>query len=128
MCRGTVILVDDDEPVRKALARLIRCAGYEVEALHDAEAFLSRDPVDTLACLVLDLRMPGMGGLELFHAIAGTSRALPIVFITGHGSEDVRVEAMAAGAVDVLDKPVDQAALLGAIDLALSHYARAAPP
>jgi FixJ family two-component response regulator len=121
MTRGKVIVVDDDAPVRRALQRLIRSAGYEVEVLEDAEAFLAHDVVEPPACLVLDLRMPRMSGLELLNAIAGTYRSLPIVFITGHGDAEARSEALIAGAVDVLDKPLEQVALLEAIALAMSR-------
>jgi FixJ family two-component response regulator len=121
MVRGKVIVVDDDAPVRRALQRLIRSAGYDVEVLEDAEAFLSHDVVEPPACLVLDLRMPGMSGLDLLNAIAGTPRSLPIVFITGHGDAEARSEALGAGAVDVLDKPLEQMALLQAIEQALSQ-------
>jgi FixJ family two-component response regulator len=122
--RGRVLVVDDDAPVRKALLRLIRAAGYDVEALEDAAAYLAREPTEALACLVLDIRMPGMSGLDLLHAIDGTSRALPIVFITGHGDEEVRSQALAAGAVEVLYKPLDDVALLSAIERAFSLSGR----
>ena len=118
MARGKVFLVDDDASVRKALDRLIRAGGYEVEPLADAASFLMC-PVPALpACLVLDIRMPGMSGLELKAAIDGTSLALPVVFITGHGDEDVRTQALASGAVDVLFKPLDAAVLFEAIERA----------
>ncbi len=124
MTQGKVFLVDDDASVRKALQRLIRAAGYEVESLADAAAYLMRSaPCVTPACLVLDIRMPGMSGFELFSAIAGTPRALPIVFITGHGDEDIRAQALASGAVDVLFKPLDETILLGAIERALGEGA-----
>ena len=119
-----MLVVDDDAPVRKALLRLIRAAGYDVEALEDAAAYLAREPTEALACLVLDIRMPGMSGLDLLHAIEGTSRALPIVFITGHGDEAVRSQALAAGAVEVLYKPLDDVALLSAIERAFSLSGR----
>ena len=94
MTQGTVFLVDDDPSVRKALQRLIRCAGYEVELLADAAAYLTGSaPRASPACLLLDIRMPGMSGFDLQSAIAGTDHALPIVFITGHGDEQVRAQA-----------------------------------
>ncbi len=118
---GTVLVVDDDPAVRKALHRLIRAAGYRVESLADAAAYLARPPTPPPACLVLDIRMPGMNGLELQSAIAGTSRALPLVFITGHGGEDIRSQALASGAVDVLFKPLEASTLLAAIGRALER-------
>ena len=116
MARGKVFLVDDDASVRKALDRLIRAFGYEVQPLADAASFLMCSVPALPACLVLDIRMPGMSGLELKAAIEGTSLALPVVFITGHGDEDVRSQALASGAVDVLFKPLDAVALFEAIE------------
>lgn len=117
-----MFLVDDDPSVRRALDRLIRARGYEVQALADGAAYLAC-PVPappTAACIVLDLRMSGMDGLELHATIAGTPHALPAVFITGHGDEESRARAMASGAVDVLFKPINEGALFGAIERALA--------
>ena len=105
----TVFLIDDDASVRKALRRLLTAAGYEVEALDGADAYLDRQPPQPPACLLLDIRMPGKSGIDLQRAVQGTAHALPIIFITGHGDEDERAEAVAAGAVDVLSKPLDEA-------------------
>ena len=87
----TVFLIDDDASVRKALRRLLRAAGYEVEALDGADAYLDRLPPPPPACLLLDIRMPGKSGIDLQRAVQGTAHALPIIFITGHGDEDERV-------------------------------------
>ena len=119
MAPGKVLVVDDDASVRKGLHRLIRAAGYDVETLEGAAAYLERAAVRRPACLVLDIRMPGMSGLDLLHEVAGTVRDLPIVFISGHGDEDVRAQALDAGAVEVLYKPLDETTLLAAIDQAL---------
>ena len=119
MTRGTVFLVDDDASVRKALQRLIRAAGYDVESFADAAGYLASPAPSLPACIVLDIRMPTMSGFELQSAIAGTSRALPVVFITGHGDETVRNQALEAGAVDVLFKPIDEEELVSAIEKAL---------
>lgn len=119
MSRGTVFLVDDDASVRKALHRLIASAGFEVESFADAAAFLARPAPSLPACIVLDIRMPRMTGFDLQGAIAGTARALPVVFITGHGDDEVRDQALQSGAVDVLFKPVDETVLMGAIERAL---------
>ena len=116
-----MLVVDDDASVRRALRRLLRAAGYEVEVFDSGAAYLEREASDAPACLVLDVRMPVMGGLELQRAIDGTSRDLPIVFITGHGDDEVRNRALAAGAVEILDKPLDQAVLLEAIDRAIKR-------
>ena len=116
-----VFIVDDDASVRKALGRLVRAAGYEVELFGCASEFLAREVSIGPACLLLDVRMPGMSGIELQQTIGGTQRELPIVFITGHGDEAVREKTLAAGAVDVLYKPVDDRVLLAAIEQALSR-------
>ena len=115
-----VVIVDDDAAVRKALVRLVGAAGYQVDACASAEEYLAREPLAPPACLVLDIRMPGMTGLELQGAIEGTRLALPIVFVTGHGNDDDRRQALDSGAVDVLDKPLDEAVLLTAIARALA--------
>ena len=107
--------------MRKALHRLLRSAGYEVEALDGAGAFLERSAPVPPACLVLDIRMPGMSGIDLQKAIQGTSHDLPIIFITGHGDEDERNVAVASGAVDVLAKPLDQDVLIEAIERGLKR-------
>ena len=116
---NTVLIVDDDASVRRALGRLIRAAGYDVEVFAGAADYLARDPPARPACLVLDIRLPGMTGIELQRALEGTALALPIVFITGHGDDAVRDQTLAAGAVDVLYKPVDDHVLLAAIERAL---------
>ena len=116
-----VFIVDDDASVRKALGRLIRAAGYDVELFCCASEYLAREVPTPPACLLLDVRMPGMTGIELQQRIGGTQRDLPIVFITGHGDEAIREKTLAAGAVDVLYKPVDDQVLLAAIEQALSR-------
>jgi FixJ family two-component response regulator len=114
-----ILVVDDDGPVRKALGRLFRAAGYEVELLTSAEEYLAREPPEPPACLVLDMRMPGMTGLELQRLVGGTPRCPPIVFVTGHADEEARGQAFAAGAIAVLQKPLDEEILLDAIKIAL---------
>ena len=116
-----VYIVDDDAPVRNALRRLVRVAGYDVEVFASAEEYLEREQVAEPACLVLDIRMPGMSGLELQRTIEGTPLDRPTVFITGHGDAADRDQALAEGAVDVLDKPVDVPSLFDAIDRALER-------
>jgi len=119
-----VFVVDDDASVRKALGRLIRSAGYEVEMFSGAAEYLARSAPERPACLVVDIRMPGMSGLELQQAIDGTRMSLPVVFITGHGDDAIREQTLAAGAVDVLYKPVDDDVLLAAIEQALRRSLR----
>jgi FixJ family two-component response regulator len=119
-----VFIVDDDASVRKALGRLVRSAGYEVEMFSGAAEYLARSAPERPACLVVDIRMPGMTGLELQQAIDGTRMSLPVVFITGHGDDAIREQTLAAGAVDVLYKPVDDDVLLAAIEQALRRSVR----
>jgi FixJ family two-component response regulator len=120
----TVFLVDDDSSVRKALARLIRAAGYEVAPFASARQFLESKPETAgVACLVLDVRMPGVNGLELQEALQAAKIAIPIIFITGYGDIPMGVQAIKAGAVDFLPKPVCQETLLPAIEQALARAA-----
>ena len=95
-----VFVVDDDESVREALQSLIRSAGLRVETFASAQDFLALLPADAPSCLVLDLRMPGLSGLDLQKRIADLNIQCPIVFITGHGDVPASVQAMKAGAVD----------------------------
>ena len=121
MPRGTVVLVDDDAAVRRALKRLLVSAGFAVASFADAASYLAAPAPELPACLVIDIRMPVMNGVELQAAVTGTRRGLPIVFITGHGDEDVRAQALAAGAIEVLFKPIDETVLLAAIERALAR-------
>jgi len=114
-----VFIVDDDDSVRKSLARLITSVGLKVEAFSSANAFLKRDAYDGPACLVLDIRMPGLSGLDLQTELAKAERSLSIVFITGHGNITMSVQAIKAGAVDFLEKPFEEQDLLDAVHLAI---------
>ena len=105
-----VVIVDDDASVRQSARRLIRALGYRAEAFGSAEEFLHSGAVKSTAYLILDVRMPGMDGLELQRRLAGS--AIPIVFITGRSSEEEERQALQAGAVAFLRKPVDKQALL----------------
>ena len=116
---ATVCIVDDDPSVLKALARLIGAAGYRVKAFDRAPAFLDSRLPKGPKCLVLDLQMPGLGGLELQRELATRGLALPVIFLTGHGDIPSSVEAMKAGALDFLTKPVSGSALLEAVRAAL---------
>ena len=125
---GVVYVVDDDASVRRALARLIASAGFNVETFPSAEAFLHHPRADRPTCLVLDVRMPGESGLDLQAALGAARRSLPIIFVTGHGTIPASVRAMKEGAIDFLQKPVDEEELLDRIQHALirSHEARSA--
>ena len=121
----TVFLVDDDDSVLRALGRLIKSAGYEVQTFVSARGFLdSGDFKKGPACLVLDVRMPGLNGLDLQQELQAANATLPIIFITGHGDIPTTVRAMKAGAVDFLPKPVKDAVLLRAIEQALARAVR----
>jgi FixJ family two-component response regulator len=119
-----VYIVDDDPSVRTALARLLGSAGYGVETFDSAEAFLAHEHADNLACLLLDVSMPGLDGLALQSRLAAREKALSIVFLTGHGDIPMSVTAMKQGACDFLTKPVDDEVLLEAVRQAL-HKQRA---
>ena len=114
-----ISIVDDDESVRKALQRLIKSVGLKVEAFASAEDFLSRAKPHEAACLVLDLQLPGMNGLELQAELRAANCRIPIVFISAHGDGQARAQALAAGAIDFLQKPFGEKALFGARDSAL---------
>ena len=112
---GTVVIVDDDPSVLKGLSRLLRSAGWQSATYDSPEAFLKRHDLATPGCLILDVSMPGLDGLELQRKLADAGCPLPIVFVTGHGDVPMSVRAMRAGAVDFLIKPVDDEALLAAV-------------
>ena len=116
----TVFVVDDEASVCKALARLLDSAGYRAETFSSAEDLLAQSPFDAVGCIVLDVQMPGLNGIELQDALAAMERQLPIVFITGHGDIPMSVRAMKAGAVDFLPKPFDDDELLKAVEVAFN--------
>lgn len=121
----TVFLVDDQAAVLKGLCRLLDSAGYTVQAYSSAQAFLDSGNAAQPGCLVLDLAMPGMGGLALQQQLAARASVLPVIFLTGHGDIDSGVHAMKLGAADFLTKPVDDDRLLAAIDLAFARNSAA---
>jgi len=116
----TVFVVDDDPSVRRSTTRLLASAGYTVEAFASAREFLARERYAGPCCLVLDVRMPGLTGLELQETLAATGRRMSIVFVTGHVDVPMSVRAMKCGAADLLTKPVDDKVLLAAIQRALA--------
>lgn len=107
-----VFVVDDDDSVRKAIQRLIKSVGMNVETFETADEFLSRPPYEGPCCLVLDIRMPGLNGLELQDELTKAEMTLPIIFMTGHGTVPMSVRAMKAGAIDFLEKPFEDQELL----------------
>jgi FixJ family two-component response regulator len=121
----TVHLVDDDPQVARALARLLRGHGYRTAVYGSAEAFLAQRDPSAPGCLVLDVNLPGLDGLALQRRLAEGGPALPIVFLTGHGDIPMSVQAVKAGAVDFLTKPVTAEVLLGAVRAAVAQDAQA---
>ena len=120
-----VFVVDDDVSVRESLELLIKFAGWQPETFASAEEFLARPRVETPNCLVLDVSLPDINGLELQKLIAMDRVDMPIIFITGHGDVPMTVQAMKAGAVEFLTKPIDDDALLSAIKSAVKRSAAA---
>ena len=114
-----ISVVDDDESVRESLSGLIRSVGFGVMVFASAEEFLSSNRLLDTDCLILDVRMPGMNGLELQRRLATSHMSIPVIFITAHGDEEARVRALNGGAVEYLLKPFSEEALLSAIDAAL---------
>ena len=115
----TVFVVDDDTSVRTALKRLIQSVGFQAETFDSAQAFLEHGSHDGPACLILDVRMPEMSGIELQQQLTRVGLGMPIVFITGHGNIPMSVKAMKAGAVDFIEKPFEDQKLIDAINLAI---------
>lgn len=120
-----VFIIDDDFSVRKGLGRLIKSAGFKVETFASAEEFLQRKRYSGPSCLVLDVRMPGVSGIDLQKELIQKGISLPIIFITGHGDIPMSVKAMKDGAVDFLPKPFDGKELLSAIDRAIDKAVHA---
>lgn len=116
-----VAVVDDDLSVREGLSSLIRSAGLRVETFASAQEFLGRARSNAPSCVVLDLQLPGLSGLDLQKRMAEAGLNIPIVFLTGHGSIPASVQAMKGGAVEFLTKPVDEEALLRAIQEAVER-------
>jgi len=118
---ATVFVVDDDPSVRKSLARLIESVGFKVETFASAQEYLKQDPCEGPSCLVLDVQMPEMSGLDLQEKLASAVLSMPIIFITGHGNVPMSVKAMKAGAVNFIEKPFDDQTLLDAINEAIER-------
>jgi len=115
----TVFVIDDDASVRKSLSRLLRSAGYTTETFASAEEFLGREHFNGIGCLLLDVQMPGLSGMDLQKELSKADYHMSIVFITGHGDIPMSVQAMKRGAVDFLTKPFDDEELLQAVKKAI---------
>jgi FixJ family two-component response regulator len=119
--RGVVFVVDDDESMRRSLATLLRSVGLDARVFSSPQDFMRAERPNAPACLVLDVRMPGMSGLAFQEQLAKAGIGLPVIFITGHGDVPMTVRAMKAGAVEFLTKPFDDQVLLDAIHGAIER-------
>ena len=115
----TVFVIDDDPSVLKSLSRLLRSLGFDAETFASAELFLAREHYDGVGCIVLDVRMPGLSGMDLQDELSKADYSMPIIFISGHGNIPMSVQAMKKGAVDFLTKPFDDKELLQAVKKAI---------
>ena len=120
-----IFVIDDDPSVRKSLSRLLRSVGHAVETFSSAEEFLSREHFDGIGCIILDVQMPGLSGMDLQVELGKAEYSMPIVFITGHGDIPMSVEAMKRGAVHFLTKPFDDNDLLRAMREAIEKDRKA---
>ncbi len=116
-----VFVVDDDFDVREVLKSLLESLGLRAEVFGSTREFLQHKPKDTVSCLVLDVSLPGMSGLDFQAELSGTHANIPIIFLSGHGDERMSVKAMKAGAVEFLTKPVREQDLLDAINVAFER-------
>ena len=118
--RRVVCIVDDDASLRRSLRNLLMSVGFRVETFQSAELFLESVPRENPGCVVLDLRMPGMSGLDLLRQLAASGSRIPVIILTAHGDDETRRRSLQAGAVAFLEKPFQSAALLDAVRTALS--------
>ena len=123
-----VAIVDDDESVRCALQGLMKVFGLPARAFASAEEFLDSGQQREAGCLIADIRMPGMSGLELQATLNADNCRIPIIFITAHGDEKMRIQALRAGAVEFIAKPFDDEALVASVQAALGRLGRADCP
>ena len=123
-CSPVIAVVDDDLSAREGLSSLLRSAGFQVETFASAQEFLARRGTEALSCLLLDLQLPGLSGLDLQKRMAEVGMEIPIVFLTGHGNIPASVRAMKAGAVEFLTKPFDEQDLLKGIQEAIEQDRR----
>jgi len=117
----SIAVVDDDELMRGALRGLLELAGFKARAFASAEEFLDSNELHHVSCLIADIRMPGMSGLDLQARLNADEIRIPIIFITAHGDERVRMQALRSGAVEFLAKPFDSEVLLETVRAALAH-------
>jgi FixJ family two-component response regulator len=118
--KRVVAVVENDTPTLKALERLLRASGYQAEGFHSAETFMARAPDPDVSCLLLDIDLDGMSGLELQKILQGARNAPPIIFVTGNSDEGRRARALEMGCIAFLRKPVSSVALMQALEKALA--------
>ena len=121
MTKKLISVVDDDESIRRTTTFLIESFGFRAAAFESAEDFLKSDQLHDTSCLIVDVQMPGMNGLQLQSELAAAGRGIPIIFITAYDSKDSRQQAMQAGAVGFLGKPFNDEQLLQSVRSALDH-------
>jgi FixJ family two-component response regulator len=121
---AVIFVIDDDASVRKSLSFLLRSAGYQVETFASAGEFLNKAALDSIGCIILDIRMKGMTGLDLQEHLGKNDYHMPIIFITGHGDIPMSVQAMKKGATDFLTKPFDDTQLLPLVESAVEQCRR----
>jgi FixJ family two-component response regulator len=117
-----ISIVDDDDSLRNSLNNLLRSVGFRTRTFASGEEFLNSNELHDTDCLILDVRMPGMSGLDLQRQLVAANSQIPIVFITSHGDDDAQARALQAGAAAFLYKPCREETLLGAIESALDHH------
>jgi two-component system, LuxR family, response regulator FixJ len=120
---GIIAIVDDDEPLREALGSVLKAAGFLIDTFASAEEFLASQLRQEIACLILDVRLPGMSGIELQRRLSETGCTIPIIFVTAHGDASLRDMLLKAGAASFLNKPVRSDTLLREIHRALDKTA-----
>lgn len=118
----TIFIIDDDASIRRAVKRLIKVSGFKAETFGSAREFIDSEHYQRVGVLVLDVRMPGMSGLELQKYLADSGSDMPVIFITAHEDTRARRKALEAGAIDFLKKPFEDQMLLDAVQRALSNY------
>ena len=114
-----IAIVDDDDAVREAMKLLLRSLGYNASTFGSAKEFLNSEQVDDTSCLITDVQMPGLSGIDLQDRLIARGHRIPIIFITGYPDENVRMRAMKAGAIGFLSKPINHDHLLGCLEKAL---------
>jgi FixJ family two-component response regulator len=124
---GIIAIVDDDEPLREALGSVMKASGFSIDTFASAEEFLDSPHRHKTVCLILDVRLPGMSGIELQRRLLKANCRIPIIFISGHGDAPLRDVVMKSGAVDFLNKPVRSETLLKAIRVALARTKQTNP-